>query len=114
MGNVVHYKKKLKSLVEYKFEGFQVRSRSSKHDEEDVATLYHANKEMKKKKGKKQNQTQLTIAGQVVSEPALIKREVDDYYCALYNGHHRTVGDDLVNTGEDFQPSWGAGEGRQP
>ena len=112
MGNVVHYKKKLKSLVEYKLEGFQVRWRSGKHNAEDVATLYHANKEMKK--GKKQNQTQLTIAGQVVSEPALMKREVDYYYRALYNGHHRTVGDDLVNTGEDFQPSWGAGEGRQP
>ena len=81
-----------------------MRSRSGKHDAEDVATLYHANKEMKK--GKKQNLTQLTIAGHVVSEPDLIKREVDDYNLALYNGHHPTVGDDLVNTREDFQPSW--------
>ena len=101
---VAHYKSKLKSLVKYRLDGLQVRAWMHKQDEEDMAMLYHANKELKE--GKQQNLVELKIRGQVVVKETVIKEEVKSYYEALYNGHHRTVGDQMVNTGVYFKPAW--------
>ena len=48
----------------------------------------------------------MKISDQLLTDPGRIKLEVEQYYNALYNGHHRTVGDSLVNTGENFTPCW--------
>ena len=50
--------------------------------------------------------TEKKIGNQLLTDPGRIKLEVEQYYNALYNGHHRTVGDSLINTGENFTPCW--------
>jgi len=101
---VTYLKDRLKRLINQKLQGFMVRSGCSQQDEEDQATLFHAKKEMVRREGSVL--TDMKIGDQVVSDPGRIKLEVDQYYNALYNGHHRTVGDRLINTGENFTPCW--------
>ena len=87
---VTYLKDRLKELIHQKLQGFMIRSGCSHQDEEDQATLFHAKKEMKRRKGS--GLTEMKIGDQVVTDSGRIKLEVDQYYNALYNRHHRTVG----------------------
>ena len=86
--DVAHAKARIKDMVEHINHGYMIRARSSKEDAEEVATIYHATKEMKR--GKQACLSKLKIGGVVEEDSATIKQEVRDYYQALYNGHHRT------------------------
>ena len=101
---VAYLKDRLKGLIHQKLQGFMVRFGCSQQDEEDLATLFHAKKEMVRRKGS--GLTEMKIGDQLVTDPGRIKLEVEQYYNALYNGHHRTIGDSLVNTGQNFSPCW--------
>ena len=87
---VTYLKDRLKELIHQKLQGFMIPSGCSQQDEEDQTTLFHAKKEMERRKGS--GLTEMKIGDQVVTDSGRIKLEVDQYYNALYNRHHRTVG----------------------
>ena len=100
---VTYLKDRLKGLIHQKLQGFMIWSGCSQQHEEDQATLFHAKREMVRRKGS--GLTEMKIGNQLVTDPGRIKLEVERYYNATML-HHRTIGDSLVNTGENFTPCW--------
>ena len=100
---VAYAKSRLKVMIDHTLQGFMIRGRSNKEDPEEQATISHAMKEMKR--GKQAQLSQLRIGGKVEENPERIKKEVKEYYQALYNGHHRTISGEVRNTGIDFTPN---------
>ena len=101
---IAFLKGRIKTLVKHRLHGAMVRSGSIQEDDEDEATLYHAKKEASRRK--LSDLTQLRINGIIEANPIKIKQEIKDYYNALYNGHHRTINGEIINTGVNFEPDW--------
>ena len=78
--------------------GYVVRSRFQNNVSDEVASLFHANKEIKN--ATKNNISSLKINGVVSENKEIIEREVTHFFEALFNGHHDVS---LRNTGEPFK-----------
>ena len=94
---VTRVKEKLTSLLEEDSIGYIIRSRFKNNAASEVASLYHANKEMKN--AKKNSITKLKINDVVVSEAKIIEEKVVHFF----NGHHDTK---LVDTGVPYVPDY--------
>ena len=81
--------------------GCIIRSRFKNNASNEVASLYHANKEIKN--SKKNSLNKLKIKGVVVGEAKIIEEEVTKFFHALFNGYHDTS---LVDTGAPFVPDF--------
>ena len=101
---MTYLKFRLKALIQHRLHGFLLRSGSTPGDEEDEGSLYHAQKETSRKKAA--DMTKLRIGELIETDPERIKHKIKEYYRALYNGHHRTLKGEIVNTGVDFKPDW--------
>ena len=97
-------KERIKALFQHRLYGAMVRSGSMQEDDEDKATLYHAKKEASRRKT--YDLTQLWIGEKIEADPTKIKQEIKAYYNALYNGHHRTINGEIINTGVNFESDW--------
>ena len=98
---VSRIKEKLSNMLQEDASGYIIRSRFKNNASNEVASLYHANKEMKNSKSNSLNK--LKIKGEVVSDPKAIEEEVVKFFNALFNGHHDT---NLVDTGAPFIPNY--------
>ena len=78
--------------------GYVVRSRFQNNVSDEVASLFHANQEIKN--ATKNSISSLKIKGVVSEHKETIEKEVTDYFEALFNGHHDKS---LRNTGEPFK-----------
>ena len=81
--------------------GYVIRSRFKNNASNEVASLYHSNKEIKNSKRNSLNK--LKIRDAVVSEANIIEEEVTKFFHALFNGYHDTS---LVDTGASFVPDF--------
>ena len=81
--------------------GYVIRIRFKNNASNEVASLYHANKEMKN--SKKNSLNKLKIEGVVVSDAKIIEDVVTKFFHALFNGHHNT---NLEDTGDPFVPDY--------
>ena len=79
--------------------GYVVRCRFQNNASEEVASLFHANKEVKN--AKKNSISSLKINGVVTDDDNKIEEDVITYFHALLNGYHDA---DLNNTGVSFVP----------
>ena len=98
---VTRVKEKLTHILEEDCTGYVIRSRFKDNASNEVASLYHANREMKNIK--KNSLSQLKINGVVVSDPKVVEEKVTNFFNALLNGHHDTS---LVDTGTPFVPDF--------
>ena len=96
---ITRVKGMLKDMLQEDALGYVVRSRFKNNAAEEVASLFHANQEVKN--AKKNNVNSLKINGTVCEDKSVIDEEVTRYFHALFNGHH---GPDMKNTGEPFKP----------
>ena len=94
-------KQQLSNLLDEDTYGYVIRSRFKNNVSDEVASLYHANQEMKN--GKKNSINKLKINGTVHSDEKVIEEKVLDFFNALFNGHHNS---NLVDTGSSFQPDY--------
>ena len=79
--------------------GYVVRSRFKNNSSEEVASLFHANREVKN--AKKNNISSLKVNNDVIKDNKKIEEEVTKYFQALFNGHHNAA---LADTGVPFVP----------
>ena len=96
---VSRVKGKLEDLLQEDAYGYVVRSRFQNNSSEEVASLFHANREVKN--AKKNNICSLKVNDEVINDPKKIESEVTEYFHALFNGHHRV---DLTSAGVPFVP----------
>ena len=94
-------KNKQSSLLDEDNSGHVIRSRFKNNASEEMASLYHANQEMKN--GKKNSINELKIDGKKESDAKIIEEKVVGFFNALFNGHHNS---DLEDTGSPFQPDY--------
>ena len=78
--------------------GYVVRSRYQNNAAEEIASIFHANKEIKN--AAKNNIESLKIGNIVSEDKDTVEDEITTFFHALFNGHHDT---DLKNTGEPFK-----------
>ena len=98
---VARVKEKLTKLLEEDSAGYVIRSRFKNNASNEVASLYHANQEMKN--SKKNSLNKLKIDGVVESDAKVIEDKVVHFFNALFNGHHDAK---LVDTGVPFVPDY--------
>ena len=94
-------KEKINTLLLQDASGYVIRSRFKNNASNEVASLFHANKEFKN--SQKNSLKKLKINGAVVEDGTAIEEEVTNFFNALFNGHHNTR---LENTGEAFVPDF--------
>lgn len=97
---------KLKQIVNEEAMGFIIRSKEKERDDEEMASVYHHNKECKN--GTKSTLTKLKIDGNIVDDPIRIEEEVTTFFSSLFNGHHRSDVNSLtpIDTGQPFVPDF--------
>ena len=77
--------------------GYVVRCRYQDNASEEIASIFHANKEIKN--AAKNNIKSLKIGNIISEDKATIEEEITTFFHALFNGNHNT---DLKDTGEPF------------
>ena len=81
--------------------GYIISSRFQGNASDEIASLFHANREAKM--GKDCNVTSLNIGNKTItSDKKIIKSKVYAYFNALFNGFHDT---NMNNTGKSFVPN---------
>ena len=100
-GEVSRVKGKLENSLQEDALGYVVRSRLQNNASEEVASLFHANKEVKN--AQKNSIKSLKVVGGVIKDPKKIEEKVTNYFNALFNGHHDV---NLTNTGVPFVPDY--------
>ena len=98
---VARTKEKLRAALVQEVHGLVVRSRYQQNLEEEQATLFHQNKEVRMSQKRKLSKLKLANAG-VTEDEDLIAEECWTFFDALLNGRHDR---DLQDTGRPFQPS---------
>ena len=98
---VTKVKKQLSDLLDEDTFGYVIRSRFKNNAADEMASLYHANQEMKN--GKKNSINKLKINGIVENDDKVIEEKVLQFFNALFNGHHNSS---LEDTGSSFQPDY--------
>ena len=82
---VTRVKGVLKDILQEDAFGYVVRSRFQNNSSEEIASLFHANKEVKN--AKKNSLNCLKIDGSACEDKDTINEEVIAYFNALFNGH---------------------------
>ena len=95
---VVRVKGVLVEIMQEDAYGYVVRSRYQNNAAEEIASIFHANKEIKN--ASKNNIQSLKIGNVVSEDKVAVEEEVIKFFHALFNGHHNT---DLKDTGEPFK-----------
>ena len=98
---VARIKEKVNNILLEDASGYVIRSRFKNSASNEVASLYHANKELKN--SKKNSLNKLKINGVVVDDANVIETEVKQFFNSLFNGYHDTT---LVDTGASFVPNF--------
>ena len=96
---VVRVKGVLVEMMQEDAYGYVVRSRYQNNAAEEIASIFHANKEIK---NSSKNNIQSLKIGNIVSEDKVtVEEEIITFFHALFNGHHNV---DLKDTGKPFNP----------
>lgn len=97
---------KLRQIINEEAMGFIIRSKEKERDDEEMASVYHHNKECKN--GAKSTLTKLKIDGNIVDDPVEIEDEVIHFFSSLFNGHHRSDANSTspIDTGQPFVPDF--------
>ena len=98
---IARVKTKLSDMLLEDSVGYVVRSRFGNNASDEVASLFHANRELKN--SSKNSLSKLKINGSVEVDPKKIEDKVVHFFNALLNGHHDT---NLVDTGTPFVPDY--------
>ena len=98
---ITRTKEKISSMLDEDNFGYIIRSRFKNNASDEMASLYHANQEIKN--GKKNSLKKLKINGINEMDPTIIEDKVVGFFNALFNGHHNA---DLVDTGSPFKPDF--------
>ena len=98
---VTRVKDKLSNLLDEDSYGYVIRSRFKNNASDEMASLYHANQEIKN--GKKNSLNKLKIDGIYESDTKIIEDKVVEFFNSLFNGHHNAR---LEDTGSPFQPDF--------
>ena len=94
-------KEKLRAMLLKEVHGLVVRSRYQQNLEEEKATLFHQNKEVKMSRKTKLSKLKRSDST-VTQDEELIAEDCWNFFDALLNGRHDK---DLQDTGQTFQPS---------
>ena len=95
---VVRVKGVLVEMMQEDAYGYVVRSRCQNNATEEIASIFHANKEIKN--AAKNNIKSLKIENTVIEDKDTVEEEITTFFNALFNGHHDTG---LKDTGEPFK-----------
>ena len=95
---VARVKTKLMDMLQEDALGYVVRSRFKNNVSEEVASLFHANRELVN--AKSNSLSSLKINDNVESNQVVIEEEVTNFFHALFNGYHN---ENMENTGKTFQ-----------
>ena len=98
---VSRIRKKLSNLLDEDSYGHTIRSRFKNNASEEMASLYHANQEVKN--GNKNSINALKIDGKKECDSKIIEEKVIEFFTALFNGHHNSK---LEDTGSPFKPDY--------
>ena len=100
-GEVARIKNEVSKLLLEDTSGYVIRSRFKYNASNEVASLYHANKELKN--SKKNSLNKLKINDVIIEDADIIEAEVSKFFHALFNGYHDSS---LVDTGSPFVPDY--------
>ena len=98
-GAVVSLRARIQGMFLEDSWGFVVRSRYKQNVEEEMASLYHVNRE--KRHGARNNISKLSVTGAIVEEREEVERHVLGFFEPLFSGAHDDRG---VDTGRAFVP----------
>ena len=79
---------KVKAIIMEDAQGLVIRSRERETAEEERGSLYHAAREIRR--GPNAELERLEVDGVETSDQDRIQKEVEDFFSALYRGHHRS------------------------
>ena len=96
-------KERLKRMCLEDMDGLVIRSKGREYIDEEKGSIFHLEKILKQ--AKENNLSKLKVNGVESENHDEIEQEVLGFYKALFNGHHRSVGDSLKpqDTGQPFQ-----------